>query len=181
MKQILDHTSGFYPFCVPVQKKSQTEVFPEPPQIKVFSLHAGGMLSLLAPVWSAAVWGVLCQCHGGEHARGTSREGIQRHRLKGSALTLMQFSSATVAKTTLTTQRTAILTTLTTFLFLQSGQAHRVSQFQVFSWNPNGTTTNPRAIIGAITSSILLQKRNNSGPIVAHCRYIIKNSCYTQY
>ncbi len=55
-------------------------------------------------------------------------------------------------------------------LDVQSGQAHRVSQFQVINWEPQGVTFNMMSVLTVINCVTSLQNANHSGPIVVHCR-----------
>ena len=58
-------------------------------------------------------------------------------------------------------------------LILQSGQAHRVSQFQVVNWDRNGIAFNKMAVLTIMNYTTKLQQQKNSnsnGPVVVHCR-----------
>ena len=53
---------------------------------------------------------------------------------------------------------------------IQSCQANKVSQFQVFNWNGEGNIINLSAAINVINSVTSIQRDNGEGPLVVHCR-----------
>jgi len=53
---------------------------------------------------------------------------------------------------------------------LQSGQVHKVTQFQMSCWIPEGLCTSPRAIIDIIEQVLVIQRRTGNRPVVVHGR-----------
>ena len=55
-------------------------------------------------------------------------------------------------------------------LLLQSGQEHKVTQFQMSCWTPDGLCTSPPAIMAVIEHVLVIQRRTGNKPIVVHGR-----------
>jgi len=53
---------------------------------------------------------------------------------------------------------------------LQSGQVHKVTQFQMSCWTPEGLCTSPHAIIDIIEQVLVIQRKTGNRPIVVHGR-----------
>ena len=56
-------------------------------------------------------------------------------------------------------------------LLLQSGQEHKVTQFQMSCWTPDGLCTSPPAIMAVIEHVLVIQRRTGNKPIVVHGRW----------
>ena len=57
-----------------------------------------------------------------------------------------------------------------TVSLLQSGQDHKVTQFQMSCWTPEGLCTSPPAIMAVIENVLVIQRRTGNKPIVVHGR-----------
>ena len=55
-------------------------------------------------------------------------------------------------------------------LLLQSGEDHKVTQFQMSCWTPEGLCTSPPAIMAVIEQVLVVQRRTGNRPIVVHGR-----------
>ena len=55
-------------------------------------------------------------------------------------------------------------------LILQSGEDHKVTQFQMSCWTPEGLCTSPPAIMAVIEQVLVVQRRTGNRPIVVHGR-----------
>lgn len=53
---------------------------------------------------------------------------------------------------------------------------HKVTQFQILNWSPDGLSVNPRAIVNAMNCIINEQRRTGNGPIVVHCSDTVSRS-----
>ena len=53
---------------------------------------------------------------------------------------------------------------------LQLGQEHKVTQFQMSCWTPEGLCTSPPAIMAVIEHMLVIQRRTGNKPIVVHGR-----------
>ena len=53
---------------------------------------------------------------------------------------------------------------------LQSGQDHKVTQFQMSCWTPEGLCTSSPAIMAVIENVLVIQRRTGNKPIVVHGR-----------
>ena len=57
-------------------------------------------------------------------------------------------------------------------LHVQSGQEHKVTQFQMSCWTPEGLCTSPSAIMAVIEHMLVIQRRTGNKPIVVHGRWV---------
>ena len=55
--------------------------------------------------------------------------------------------------------------------YVQSGQVHKVTQFQLEQWN-EGLCSNPQALVGVIDQMSVIQRRTGNKAIVIHGRYV---------
>ena len=55
-------------------------------------------------------------------------------------------------------------------VLLQSGQEHKVTQFQMSYWTAEGLCTSPPAIMAVIEQVLVIQRRTGNKPIVVHGR-----------
>jgi len=53
---------------------------------------------------------------------------------------------------------------------LQSGQVHKMTQFQMSCWTPEDLCTSPRAIVDIIEQVLVIQRRTGNRPVVVHGR-----------
>ena len=65
---------------------------------------------------------------------------------------------------------TLIYTNVSPHLLLQSGEDHKVTQFQMSCWTPEGLCTSPPAIMAVIEQVLVVQRRTGNRPIVVHGR-----------
>ena len=61
--------------------------------------------------------------------------------------------------------------TVSLHVLLQSGQEHKVTQFQMSCWTADGLCTSPPAIIAVIEQVLMIQRRTGNKPIVVHGRW----------
>ena len=61
--------------------------------------------------------------------------------------------------------------TVSLHIFLQSGQEHKVTLFQMSCWTPDGLCTSPPAIMAVIEQVLVIQRRTGNKPIVVHGRW----------
>ena len=52
----------------------------------------------------------------------------------------------------------------------QSGQEHKVTQFQMSCWTTEGLCTSPPAIMAVLDHVLVIQRRTGNKPIVVHGR-----------
>ena len=60
--------------------------------------------------------------------------------------------------------------TVSLHIFLQSGQEHKVTLFQMSCWTADGLCTSPPAIMAVIEQVLVIQRRTGNKPIVVHGR-----------
>ena len=54
--------------------------------------------------------------------------------------------------------------------YLQSGEDHKVTQFQMSGWTAEGLCTSPSAVMAVIEQVLVIQRRTGNKPIVVHGR-----------
>ena len=54
----------------------------------------------------------------------------------------------------------------------QSGEVHKVTQFQMTGWSPEGLCTNHKAFIALVEQVTTEQMRTGNKPIVVHGRWV---------
>ena len=62
--------------------------------------------------------------------------------------------------------------TVSLYVLLQSGQEHKVTQFQMSCWTAEGLCTSPPAIMAVIEHVLVIQRRTGNKPIVVHDRWV---------
>ena len=59
------------------------------------------------------------------------------------------------------------------YVFIQGGQLHYVSQFQVLGWTSDGKASSPAGIVSCMLHIENVQRTSGDGPIVVHCRLVM--------
>ena len=65
---------------------------------------------------------------------------------------------------------TRVLAIASPHLLLQSGEDHKVTQFQMSCWTSEGLCTSPPAIMAVIEHVLVVQRRTGNRPIMVHGR-----------
>ena len=68
-----------------------------------------------------------------------------------------------------------MLTTITS-IFTQTEQAHKVTQFHITCWRPDGHCSNLKSIVDVIEEITKVQIRSGNRPIVVHCNDTVTRS-----
>ena len=61
-------------------------------------------------------------------------------------------------------------------LSLQTQKAHKVTQFHITCWRPDGHCSNPKSVTDVIEEMTKVQIRSGNKPIVVHCSDTVTRS-----
>lgn len=57
-------------------------------------------------------------------------------------------------------------------MYIQGGQAHYVSQFQVLGWSSDGKASSPVEIVNCMLNVENARRRCGDTPVIVHCRLV---------